>query len=485
VILPIETSAPPPHDDEAEKALLGCLLLDPSQMSKVAPLLSAEDFYNHANRKVYLAALSLHFAGTPCEGLFIRRELEARGQLEDVGGASFLASLAIDGLTPTNAKHYATVVRECAAKRELLNAAYGLAEHAKNGQPAIETAAEAGRALQAVVDTFSTRVHQDLFVPLESTMSEIPWIVRGYLARGSVTVLVGLPKAGKSTFAYAMAAAYQRGDTSFCDLACPEKGQVLVLSEEDDSVLGETWRAVGLDAATLPSITRRRAFPRRPLSVDIDLALKAAAAHGNIGLIVVDTWRFWSNLPPKAENDAGAVSQAYQQFARLAAAGYAVLILHHSRKAGGEDGTAAAGSNALTGSADVILELRRFGRDTKGTSRTISAFGRHQRIPAEVVVDLHDGKFRSIGDADSARDRLREDRVGATLASAGKWMTCDEIATETGMKSVSVPSVLKNLYAGNRIQRVGKGVRSSPFLYAALNVPIHTAPSDPSDTTTT
>lgn len=153
-----------------------------------------------------------------------------------------------------------------------------------------------------------------------------------------------------------------------------------------------------------------------------------------------------------------------------------VLILHHSRKADGEEGTAASGSNALTGAADVLMELRRFGKGEDGTIRAIKAYGRFQRIPDEKVVEFRDGRYHDLGEADKARDRMKEGRVGQCLLNCSRWLTAEEVADGIGMKSANALAALKAMYARHEIQRIGKGAKGAPFMYASLNVPLHTPP---------
>lgn len=475
----------PPHDADAEAALLGSILLDSSRMAVVTPLLSCDDFYLTKNRRLYEACLALWSKGTPPDPVTVLTELRARGTLTDVGGRERLAEVVSIVPSAANADAYARIVREKAAKRDLIRSAFEIQSAAYNGEASEDTTASALAMLSKIRDDYAERVHSDLFRVLKESDVKNPgvdWLLRGYLARGSVTLLCALPKMGKTTFAYAMAAALARGDPSFVGLAIPGPCKTLVLTEEDDDVLLETWKAVGLDREAVLALTRRSAFPRRPLSVDVDLALKAAQGHGGIGLVVIDTWRFWANLPPKGENDAGAVSQAFQQIARLAAAGYAVLLIHHTRKAGGEDGIAAAGSNALTGSVDVLLELRRFGKDPSGAIRAVTATGRHQRIPPEKVVEWKDGLYADLGDAGEARDRSVDDRVLAALVAAQKWLTAEEVVALVEIKDAAVRSSLKRLVAKHLIQVLGKGAKNSPRLHASLDVPLHNQPQPPPTT---
>jgi hypothetical protein len=467
----------PPHDLEAEQATLGSILLEESAIARVRPILSADDFYATKHRVLYEACLELHLANQPCDVLLVLRRLEDDGHLADVGGREYLEQLASCVPTSANAAHYAGLVREKSKKREQIRLGAELTRAGFNGEPADETTASAFARLEVLRESFAAR-DDDVFRPIGSMTKEgqvlVDWLVRGYLARGSVSTLVALPKAGKTTFAYAMAAAIQRGDPEFAGCACTSKGTCVVLTEEDDGVLAETAALVGLDTATTVAMTRRKAFPRRPLAADVDLALRAARRAKDCVLVIVDTFRFWANLPPKAENDAGAVQAAFQEIARLAAAGYAVLLLHHTRKAGGEDGTAASGSNALVGAADIVMELSRFGGERRGQARTLRAWGRHQRIPPEAVIELRDGRYTYAGEAEHARDRLREQKVLQTLAEASRWLTDLEVAEAAGgLREGACRAALRSLHAKGECQRTGRGGRGSPFLYASLNVPLH------------
>jgi hypothetical protein len=469
---------PPPHNAEAEVALLGSLLLNPEAMPKVGTIVRPDDFYVTVNRITYRAMFRLHLDGKVPDPVLVLSELARSGDLEEIGGKAQLATYARASSDGTLVEEYARLVRESAAKRMLDGLADDLKHAARNGVASVDASTKFARDIADVRDLFyGDGDHVDLFEPIVVTEADLtPWVVRGYLARRAVTLMSALPKCGKTTIAYAIAAALQRGDPEWCGLALPESCDVLVMTEEDDSVLAETFKAVRLDPSRVPTVTRRKAFPRRPLARDVDMAIKAITKRPSIGLVILDTWRFWANLPDKGSNDADIVGRAFQEVARLAAAGVAVLLLHHSRKADGDEGTAASGSNALTGAADILIELRRFGKGEDSTIRAIKAYGRFQRIPEEKVVDFRDGRYHDLGEADQARDRMKEGRVGQWLLSCGKWVTSDEVAEGTGMKAAAALAALKGMVAKGEVQRVGKGARGAPFLYASLNVPLHQQP---------
>lgn len=85
----------PSHDDAAEAAVLGALVVSPECLALVAEILpDPEAIYSPARREVYRAALALRARGLPVEVLALRRELVAGGRLEAAGGAEALGALA-------------------------------------------------------------------------------------------------------------------------------------------------------------------------------------------------------------------------------------------------------------------------------------------------------------------------------------------------------------------------------------------------------
>ena len=121
-----------PQNVEAEAAVLGSILMDPEAMAVVAPLLESADFYREAHRTIYAAILALYHAQEPADLITVTDELDRRGQLEDVGGVSFVSSLTNQVPTAAYADHYARIVRRCARNRALIHVAGRIASIAYN-----------------------------------------------------------------------------------------------------------------------------------------------------------------------------------------------------------------------------------------------------------------------------------------------------------------------------------------------------------------
>ncbi len=126
-----------PHSDEAERSVLGAVLLDNQQIHRVQELLRVEAFYAPRHRKVYRALLSLAETGSALDLVTLRAELERSGDLESCGGPAYLSGL-VDGVPRSaNVEHYARIVREAAVRRDLIRSAQQILESAL--QPAGET----------------------------------------------------------------------------------------------------------------------------------------------------------------------------------------------------------------------------------------------------------------------------------------------------------------------------------------------------------
>lgn len=140
----LPSDSPPPHNLEAEVAVLGSLLLDPNAITRVQDVISADDFYRENHAVIYKAALGLLREGTPIDNVTVAAELERNGVLQRVGGRSHLAMLQESVPTVANAEHYAREVHRLAARRRVAAEARQLAEAAND--PAVDLAILSDRA---------------------------------------------------------------------------------------------------------------------------------------------------------------------------------------------------------------------------------------------------------------------------------------------------------------------------------------------------
>ncbi|MDR0403045.1 MAG: replicative DNA helicase [Treponema sp.] len=111
----------PPHNDEAEQAALGAMLLDNDAVDTAVQYLAPDDFYSNANRRVYKAILSLFNQGRQkADIITVVAELRQAGELEGAGGPSYVASLTNVVPSSANIDYYAKIVQDCSLRRSLI-----------------------------------------------------------------------------------------------------------------------------------------------------------------------------------------------------------------------------------------------------------------------------------------------------------------------------------------------------------------------------
>jgi DnaB-like helicase N terminal domain len=122
-----EPDREPPHNLEAEEAVLGAVLASGRLLVEVAVLLEETDFYRPAHRAIWRALLRLADRGQPTDPVTVLGELQNSRELADVGGGPFLDTLVEAVPTVANAGHYARLVADTARRRRVIDLGIRLA----------------------------------------------------------------------------------------------------------------------------------------------------------------------------------------------------------------------------------------------------------------------------------------------------------------------------------------------------------------------
>jgi replicative DNA helicase len=117
----------PPQSLEAEESLLGGILLDNTAIDRVLEFARPDDFYREAHRRIFRSMMQLAERNEPVDLVTLSETLRQRGELQDVGGAAYLADLVERVPTAANVTHYARIVREKAILRSLISTATEIA----------------------------------------------------------------------------------------------------------------------------------------------------------------------------------------------------------------------------------------------------------------------------------------------------------------------------------------------------------------------
>lgn len=111
----------PPFDLEHERALLASLIIHPPMADEVVGVVTEGDFYEEEHRLIYRAFVELFESGSRVDELLMAAKLKKDGVYERIGGAATLAKICLSAASAYNATYYATRVRECSVRRQLID----------------------------------------------------------------------------------------------------------------------------------------------------------------------------------------------------------------------------------------------------------------------------------------------------------------------------------------------------------------------------
>ncbi len=209
----------PPHSDDAERAVLGALLLEPKKLIQVRTRLEPRDWFRDSHRLLFQAILDVTDAGATPDLLTLQAHLEQAGQLAEVGGVSFLAALDIHLPDIGRLDEYAEIIRERSVRRDLITGAHKTILGAgSTARPVTEILADLrqttdhllGRAARvhwepagAVLDRLLATIEDGHPEALKGLSTGFPaWDHLGPgLLRGGLYVIAGRPGMGKTSLA--------------------------------------------------------------------------------------------------------------------------------------------------------------------------------------------------------------------------------------------------------------------------------------------
>lgn len=128
----------PPQDIEAEKSLLGCLMIDPKAILKVVDFLLPRDFYQEKHRAIYETVMELFEERSGIDVLSVSSRLKEKNKLDEIGGVSYLTELVNIVPTASHIANYAKIVQQKRILRDLISAGYDIGELAQQETTDIE-----------------------------------------------------------------------------------------------------------------------------------------------------------------------------------------------------------------------------------------------------------------------------------------------------------------------------------------------------------
>jgi hypothetical protein len=280
----------PPHDDDAELAVLGAMLLKPEACAVALSVVDPEDFYSPARSHVFSSMASLVGRGAVVDAVTVHDELASAGLLEAAGELGTGPGLiALGDHTPSIAHvaHYAGIVAEKAARRRVIAGGEDIIAAAYDGA-ALGDALQRAELLFSGADVRARRRELQIITVADVVREEVIWLWRGRLALRKVAMVDGDPELGKSTITLDLSARVSTGSPMPDGERLDGPGDVIIASAEDD--MGDTIRprleAVGADLERVHLVNL--SGPGMMTLPDDVPALQAAVEKYRAVLVIID-----------------------------------------------------------------------------------------------------------------------------------------------------------------------------------------------------
>jgi len=405
-----------PTDIDAEKAVLGSILLNREAILAIKDWLKPERFYLARHTQIYEAALSLVAQGTPPDTRTLASELKVRNQLEAIGGLLYLTELVEGVPSSYHIAHYAAQVDRSGYLRELIRAGGQITAAAYNCQGDADVAT--GEVTEIFQGVMGRRHHGP--APRTESINELwaksfdppVWVIEGLLLEG-LTIFSGKPKMGKGLVVTNLAAAVASGGKAL-GVAQAMQGDVLYLALEDPEAELQTRFERALGGRPNVPLSYRTSW--RPLASGglVDLS-RWLDEHPAARLIVVDTF---SAVAPIEDGKKSAYASDYtalRPLQQLASSrpGLAIIAVTHSRKAGADDVLdEMSGTTGKQGAVDHVWVMRRKRGENVGELH--AELRRAASWAKQILFDPILATWRLGQDAEAAKaDTIRDDILEA------------------------------------------------------------------------
>ena len=402
--------------------MIGGLMLDPDRfLSSILSFIEPSDFYYERHQRIFEVICELYEKGSPVDERTVQAQLEQSGDLELVGGLSYLASMDLDIPDLSRLETYAQIVRDRSQKRQLMTVAQELFSDCQEGD---KSASDALMELMDKASVLGEKIEDEGFTLVHDSMVDTihdiqngadPAIPTGYteldqmihgLVPGQLLIVAGRPGMGKTSFAVNIAQYVAMKESRSVGIFSIEMGKkelaLRVLCSEADVSMSKVkgQKVTSSEWNRLVEAMERFVTARiyvddggNPSVADIASKTKRMRDRGEIDVLVVDYLQLMGNSGSgrRRENRTLEVSEMTRAFKQLSKnLGIPIILLSQLNRASerrGDDHRPVLSDLRESGSieqdADIVMFVYRDEYyhpdepDNKGLAEIIVAKNRH------------------------------------------------------------------------------------------------------------
>lgn len=343
-----------PQNNEAERSILGAILLDNSSTACAAEHLYPSDFFNTKHIKLFATMLAMHERREPIDLVSLTDALRSIAQLDAVGGAAYIAQL-MDGVPHvTNVEHYCKIVKEKSQLRAIIYASHAIQMQAmESSDPTPEIVERAASTMAAIATTNGhTRPKPiSLAAFLMRKLAPVSFVINPILPAQGLMLLYAWRGVGKTNFNLEMAVAVATGGPKCFRWTIDEPRRVLYVDGEmAANDLQERMQQIVMGRGMkLPDVERNfemftpdimeQDYPGTQLEIVTRKGQKIIEDQLEAGtFLILDNLSSLGHVEGATENDSESWWPIQDWALRLRRKGITILFVHHAGKSGAQRG---------------------------------------------------------------------------------------------------------------------------------------------------